>query len=476
MSISFRVNQGEAVVGRRLGALLAVEPRADAAADPDRHGLRGIGQVHAVGIDHLVGMADVAAEPDGEVPARGVVPVATLGDRLGDAEIALALRHLAQLHIDPLGMEEGGIDVPARAGAGMAGNMDARQREALGDVAGDVGPHQMQRNAGAPRPLQRGHAVAHLLEAGAEAALDALNVVARFLAGGEERLIGHDQRRGEIARQRVAGDDGRVRRQVAGLDQLVDLARGGEQAELVGDHEQRRFRRQHFGGDEFMRPRIKAPGDASWQRGGAPVQPEHVGEVALQPVFERIRGEIDVAADALGLGLQRGEVVGVLLDEIGHRIGRGVIAGLAVQRPGAAGAVRLAQRLELVVEPHHRPPDRRVRGGEVAYVLVGQRILGEQLVAEQLHHVADEAGFVVLHQLARLDAEIAGQLHQERHGDPPAIMLDQVEIARRNAERGREVRLRDALGAAQPLHPAADARFGGGEHGPALCWLYKIDL
>ena len=98
----------------------AVLAHSDAAPDADGHRLRGVAQRHAVGIDHRLRMTDVTAEADGEVPARRVVVMAALGDRLGDAEIALALRHLADLDVDPLRIEERGIDVPARACAGMA--------------------------------------------------------------------------------------------------------------------------------------------------------------------------------------------------------------------------------------------------------------------------------------------------------------------------------------------------------------------
>src|SRR5690606_3544756 len=125
----------EAVIGGRMGALGAALSRADAAADADGHGLATARESEAVRIDHLGGALDGAAQPDREVAARRVVPVPALSNGLGDAEIALAVRHLADLDVDVARIEEGGIDVPARAGARVAGDADAREREALRDVA-----------------------------------------------------------------------------------------------------------------------------------------------------------------------------------------------------------------------------------------------------------------------------------------------------------------------------------------------------
>ncbi len=58
----------------------------------------------------------------------------------------------------------------------------------------------MQRNAGRALALQRGHAVADLLETGAKAPAQPLDIVAVIAAGLEEGRIGHDQRGGEIGR------------------------------------------------------------------------------------------------------------------------------------------------------------------------------------------------------------------------------------------------------------------------------------
>ena len=105
----------EAMVRRRVGTLAAIGPRTD--WHPTRwYDQIRILQVHAVRIDHLGGVADMAAETDREVPARRVVAVAALGDGSGDAEVAAAFclgRHVnldpwRHEELDPLDNERGG--------------------------------------------------------------------------------------------------------------------------------------------------------------------------------------------------------------------------------------------------------------------------------------------------------------------------------------------------------------------------------
>src|SRR4029077_8893468 len=101
---------------------------------------------------------------------------------------------------------EGVVDVPARAGAAEARDADARGAEALGDVAGDVDAQQVEGNAlGAGTP-QGGEAVADLLEAGPEAQLQDLDVVARLARRLENPLIGHQHGAGEIIGEGGAGE------------------------------------------------------------------------------------------------------------------------------------------------------------------------------------------------------------------------------------------------------------------------------
>ncbi|MNW08953.1 hypothetical protein D3C71_2058370 [compost metagenome] len=71
------------------------------------------------------------AKANGQIGFGRIVAMATLGNGASNAEIALPVGHLAELHMNALGRHEGGIDIPARAGARMARDMDARERKAL---------------------------------------------------------------------------------------------------------------------------------------------------------------------------------------------------------------------------------------------------------------------------------------------------------------------------------------------------------
>src|SRR6516225_10124513 len=140
-------------------------------------------------------MADVAAEGDRMLahpmrqPARGGEGLYPLR-RLGDAEVSLAVGHLRDLDAQHARRGEGIIDIPARARGTEAGDVDAGRREALGYIAGDVDPDEMEGNAFGARPAQRRQPVADLLEGDAEAILEDVDVIAGPLGGVAEELIG----------------------------------------------------------------------------------------------------------------------------------------------------------------------------------------------------------------------------------------------------------------------------------------------
>jgi len=106
---------------RRHCALGAIAARAGAAGYADRRGDLRVGKIKAVGLDHLASVTDVAAERNGVLtdamrqPASGGEGLGALR-RLGDAEIALAVGHLRDLHAQHARRRKGIVDVPARAG------------------------------------------------------------------------------------------------------------------------------------------------------------------------------------------------------------------------------------------------------------------------------------------------------------------------------------------------------------------------
>ena len=205
----------------------------------------------------------------------------------------------------------------------MTRDVDARERKALGDVARNIGAHQVQRDAQRPRPLQRRHAMADLFEAGAETPPQPLDVVAVVAAGPVKGLVGHDQRGSEVCSEHVPPQHRRVAlRQF--LDQVVDLRLGGHLPELVRDEEGCRFRRHDVGNQQpVLRPVIGA-GDAVRQRGQPHLDAEDVEQIAAQALVEDVGGMVDVGPDALRRSFDGREVVGVLLQEIGDAVGRDV--------------------------------------------------------------------------------------------------------------------------------------------------------
>ena len=94
-----------------------------------------------------------------------------------------------------------------------------------------------------------------------------------------------------------------------------------------------------------------------------------------------------------------------------------------------------------VIELEDRPRRRRIGLGQVADFEVGHVAVGEDVVAERLHQVAQQPALVAVDQFARLDAEIAGDGKQQRHRHLAAVVLDQVEVAGRNTERRRQIGL-----------------------------------
>ena len=102
---------------------------------------------------------------------------------------------------DPARRLEGGVEVPARAGAAEAREGEALAGEALGDVPGRVDPKHEEGDSARAGPAQSGQPVRDLLDACAEAGAQAVQIVSLRLRGGEERLVGHHDRPGRIIGQ-----------------------------------------------------------------------------------------------------------------------------------------------------------------------------------------------------------------------------------------------------------------------------------
>jgi hypothetical protein len=101
---------------RRDRALVAVVARADAARDSDRLERPGAGQVQIVGIDQTVGVAGLAAQPDGVAARWYTSGTARFADIPREAEISNAVRGLRQLAQPTSRGLEGAMHIPQRAG------------------------------------------------------------------------------------------------------------------------------------------------------------------------------------------------------------------------------------------------------------------------------------------------------------------------------------------------------------------------
>src|SRR6267378_4274684 len=80
------------------------------------------------------GILDRAADVDGVDRALRVVAAALTAQGARHVEVGRAVRHPRQLHAGHPGRQEGGVDIPERAGAAEAGDPDAGAAEPLRDV------------------------------------------------------------------------------------------------------------------------------------------------------------------------------------------------------------------------------------------------------------------------------------------------------------------------------------------------------
>ncbi len=166
--------------------------------------------------------------------------------------------------------------------------------------------------------------------------------------------------------------------------------------------------------------------------------------------------EVRVLPQLLGRRLQLREVVVALLNEVGDLL-RGRQGGL----DAAAGAVRdaLGEGLGVVegapvgaVEIDDRAAHLRGAPGDLADRALLHLVFAQERVAEYLDQFAREPGLLVLGEAVQVDVEVLRQLEEDGDGHRPLVVLDQVEIARRDAEAFRHLRLGQPALPAQPAN------------------------
>ncbi len=294
----------------------------------------------------------------------------------------------------------------------------------------------------------------------AEAPLEQLDVVTKRARRLEERAVGHQQRPGEVVGEGHAGErHGVGRRQPRLLEDAVELPRQTQQADLVGDLEVPRVRRQDLREIEPPRvPVVGAHGRAGpgvrhdLDRDAFAIEQAHEARVGVGPL------EAGLFTQALGGLLERGEMVLVLLQEVrdlfGGKAGRVDPRQVAAVRDlRGHGLDRLEGVAVGVVELHDRPRDRLVRG---RLPQVGRRhVVGfEERVAEDFVEVGDEARLPVRRKALQLRRVELGKLEEEGCGQGPLVVLDQVQVGGRDPELLREVDL------AQARAPSQSSDFG----------------
>ncbi len=94
-----------------------------------------------------MGVAQLAAERDGELGARRVMSVAAARDGAGDPEVPLTVRHLGDLGEDTARGGERLVHRPQRAGAAEPREVEVGGGLPLGDIAGAVDPQERERHA-----------------------------------------------------------------------------------------------------------------------------------------------------------------------------------------------------------------------------------------------------------------------------------------------------------------------------------------
>ena len=176
---------------------------------------------------------------------------------------------------------------------------------------------------------------------------------------------------------------------------------------------------------------------------------------AAQMVEQALR---DIAEAAALFGDESGEAhaaigieVGMLPQDLGEGADRGNVGKEIVAGLHQAGVVRKAvgQRLREVACPrigamqaHDRLRPVPVAADEFLGFRSRQPEIADQRVGGNLRDLLRKARVLRTGQRAGVDRQCFGEAPEERAGDQPPAMLDEVEIARGNADPGGQRRLR----------------------------------
>ena len=452
-----------------MGALAAVEALADAACDADRGSL--VSEVEPVGVDQPAGVADVASQPDGVLRRLLPGPRFDRVDRPGDGEEPRAVGHGGELGADLARRAEGVVHDPARAGAAEPGEVEPAPAETLRHVARVVDPDEEEGDTARALAAERGQAVADLLEAGAETALQDLDVVTQAAGRVEEPPVGHDDAAREIVGERETAEALGLRvRKIRALDvavqQLAPRIEGNLDGELEAPRRRReQLRQQHAPAVEVVAPRGLGHGvDGEDAQVGAVRVPQVAGETAED--LRRI--EVRFAPQLFGARLDLRKVVRPRLQVLAHlldgkRLPAAPVLDVPARQPFGEDLGGLAQLAIGLVERKHGLGRRWAGLGDGPDVRVARGAAAEQGVAEHLLQPRIEPGIVVFGEFLEVDVEGLAEAEQELHRYRPLIALDKVQVARRDVEPLRHLALLEAelLAKAADLVSQQDFPFNG---------------
>ena len=177
-------------------------------------------------------------------------------------------------------------------------------------------------------------------------------------------------------------------------------------------------------------------------------------EVADEARVELLGVEPRLLPELLGALLELREVVHVALDEVAHLLGRELRAVDAGRLFAVEARRELLARLALRLVRRGRA--RAPRGRSAGWLTASSRrsrrrelVARRKRVGEGLEQVVDEPRVVVAAERVQVDAEELRELDEQRRRERPPVRLDEVQVARRDAEPLGELDLAQALAPAQ---------------------------
>ena len=181
-----------------------------------------------------------------------------------------------------------------------------------------------------------------------------------------------------------------------------------------------------------------------------------------------LRRHVELVAQVFRRLLKLGEIIAVGLDQIADALDRiGLEAGSLVAVSHLRGDQRLAAAGLGVggIEPLQRMRNAWTQFGEIAQFLLRQVDLPEQRVGKNLVQLGEKPVLVCGREIAQIEVIGFGQPQQDLRRHRALVALDQVDIARRNAEPLGDLGLRQPQLLADAPEARADKQFLSGTIG-----------